>query len=107
MQSDELFGDDSWEHDTDHVEVRSRRHLEREKTFKSLPRSHKIYKVFYKGLPDPTVLPDTVREFVVNEKWPQGTYSAVGLEVNDRIAVLCTPIIAMGWGKRYDGEWET
>ena len=77
------------------------------KKFKSLPRSHKLYKVFYKGLPDPTVLPDTVRTFVVNEKWPQGTYSAVGLEVNDRIAVLCTPIIAMGWGKRYNGEWET
>ncbi|MCM8527715.1 MAG: DUF4159 domain-containing protein [Lentisphaeraceae bacterium] len=77
------------------------------KKFKSLPRSHKLYKVFYKGLPDPSVLPDTVRTFVVNEKWPQGTYSAVGLEVNGRIAVLCTPIIAMGWGKRYNGEWET
>ena len=77
------------------------------KKFKSLPRSHKMYKVFYKGLPDPTVLPDTVRTFVVNEKWPQGTYSAVGLEVNKRIAVLCTPIIAMGWGKSYTGEWET
>lgn len=77
------------------------------KKFKPLPRAHKLYKVFYKGLPDPSVLPDTVREFVVNEKWPQGTYSAVGLEVNDRIAVLCTPIIAMGWGKRFDGQWET
>lgn len=77
------------------------------KKFKSLPRAHKLYKVFYKGLPDPTVLPDTVKTFVVNEKWPQGTYSAVGLEVNGRIAVLCTPIIAMGWGKSYSGEWET
>ena len=77
------------------------------KKFKPLERAHKLYKVFYKGLPDPSVLPDTVREFVVNEKWPQGTYSAVGLEVNDRIAVLCTPIIAMGWGKRFDGQWET
>ncbi len=77
------------------------------KKFKPLPRTHKLYKVFYKGLPDPTVLPDTVREYVVNEKWPQGTYSAMALEVNDRIGVLCMPIIAMGWGKRYDGEWET
>ena len=77
------------------------------KKFKPLERAHQLYKVFYKGLPDPTVLPDTVREFVVNEKWPQGTYSAVGLEVNGRIAVLCTPIIAMGWGKRFDGQWET
>ncbi|MCH2205853.1 MAG: DUF4159 domain-containing protein [Lentisphaerales bacterium] len=77
------------------------------KKFKPLSRAHKLYKVFYKGLPDPEVLPETVREFVVNEKWPQGTYSAVGLEVNDRIAVLCTPIIAMGWGKRFDGQWET
>ena len=77
------------------------------KKFKPLPRAHKLYKVFYKGLPDPTVLPDSVRKFVVNEKWPQGTYSAVSLEVNGRIAVLCTPIIAMGWGKRYNGEWET
>ncbi|MCM8536912.1 MAG: DUF4159 domain-containing protein [Lentisphaeraceae bacterium] len=77
------------------------------KKFNALPRSHKLYKVFYKGLPDPEVLPDTVRKFVVSEKWPQGTYSAVGLEVNKRIAVLCTPIIAMGWGKRFDGQWET
>ncbi|MCM8530859.1 MAG: DUF4159 domain-containing protein [Lentisphaeraceae bacterium] len=77
------------------------------KKFKALPRSHKLYKVFYKGLPDPEVLPDTVRKFVVSEKWPQGTYSAVGLEVDKRIAVLCTPIIAMGWGKRFDGQWET
>jgi hypothetical protein len=77
------------------------------KKFKALPRAHKMYKIFYKGLPDPTVLPDSVREFVVNEKWPQGTYSAVGLEVNGRLAVLCTPIIGMGWGKRFDGQWET
>lgn len=77
------------------------------KKFKALPRSHKVYRMFYKGLPDASVLPDSVREFVVNEKWPQGTYSAVALEVKGRLAVMCTPIVAMGWGKRYDSQWET
>jgi hypothetical protein len=77
------------------------------KKFKALPRAHKLYKIFYKGLPDPSVLSESVRKFVVNEKWPQGTYSAVSLEVNGRVAVLCTPIIAMGWGKGFNGEWET
>ena len=77
------------------------------KKFKPLPRSHKVYRMFYKGLPDASVLPESVREFVVNEKWPQGTYSAVGLKVKGRLAVLCTPIVAMGWAKRYDGQWET
>ena len=28
-QCHELFGDDCWEHDADHVEVRCRRHLKR------------------------------------------------------------------------------
>lgn len=75
--------------------------------FKPLGRSHDLYRVFYQGLPDPSNLPDTVRDFVVEEKWPDGTYSAVGLHVNDRLAVLATPIIAMGWGRHSWGEWIT
>jgi hypothetical protein len=48
-----------------------------------------------------------VRSYVINEKWPQGTYSMVALTVNGRIAVLATPIIAMGWGKNQLGAWES
>lgn len=75
--------------------------------FKPLGRSHDLFRVFYEGLPDPSELPDTVRDFVIDEKWPDGTYSAVGLHVDDRLAVLATPIISMGWGRHPWGEWIT
>ena len=78
-----------------------------EKRFKPLGRNHAIFKSFYQGLPDPANLPDTVRDFVVNEKWPHGTYSAVALTVKGRIAVLAMPIISMGWGKNQLGNWST
>jgi|TARA_B110000037_G_scaffold211975_1_gene264178 hypothetical protein len=58
-------------------------------------------------LPDSSVLPDTVQEFVVNEKWPQGSYSSMGLEVDGRLAVLAMPIVAMGWGRNEVGKWTT
>jgi hypothetical protein len=77
------------------------------KAFRPLSRSHPIFRVHHAGLPDPAILPDTVREFVVNEKWPDGTYSAVGLKVGGRLAVLVTPIIAMGWGRNTLGNWRT
>jgi hypothetical protein len=77
------------------------------KAFQPLGRDHEIFASFYKGLPDPSDLPDTVREYVVNEKWPQGTYSAVGLNVKGRLAVLTMPIIAMGWGRNSLGNWST
>lgn len=77
------------------------------KSFRPLPRDHTLYSIFHQGLPDAAVLPDTVRDFVVNEKWPQGTYSMVGMQINGRLAVLATPIIAMGWGKTSLGSWET
>ncbi len=77
------------------------------KRFRPLKRAHPIFKAFYKGLPDSTKLPAEVREFVTKEKWPEGTYSFVGLKVKGRIAVLCTPIIAMGWGKNQLGRWSS
>lgn len=76
-----------------------------EKNFTPLSRSHEIFSTFYSGLPDASILPDSVREFVINEKWPDGTYSFVALTVNGRVAVLATPIIAMGWGKDPLGNW--
>jgi len=76
-----------------------------ENPFRPLPRSHGLFRSFHAGLPDPSVLPDTVRDFVVNEKWPQGTYAAMGLEVDGRLAVLAMPIIAMGWGQDAIGKW--
>ncbi len=77
------------------------------KNFRPLPRSHLLFSVFYKGLPDARMLPDTVRDFVIREKWPDGTYSAVGLKLDGRLAVLVTPIIAMGWGRNSLGGWVT
>ncbi len=76
-----------------------------EKSFQRLPRSHRMFRSFYSGLPPADELPDSVRDYVVNEKWPQGTYSFLGLWVNDRIAVLASPIVAMGWGKTERGTW--
>ena len=77
------------------------------RAFRPLKRSHPLFKAFYQGLPAAEQLPETVREFVVREKWPQGTFSGVVLEVRGRIAVLATPIIAMGWGKNSLGHWNT
>ncbi len=78
-----------------------------EKNFKPLPRSHKIFSILHQGLPDPSKLPDTVRDFVINEKWPDGTYSLVGLDINKRMSVVVSPILAMGWGKNQLGNWVT
>ncbi len=77
------------------------------KMFRPLNRSHPIFSAFYTGLPDADILPETVKEFVVREKWPDGTYSAVGLNVKGRLAVLVTPILAMGWGQNSLGNWVT
>lgn len=78
-----------------------------DKSFSPLPRSHKIFGMIHEGLPDSSKLPDTVHDFVVNEKWPDGTYSLVSLNINKRVAVLASPIIAMGWGKNQLGNWVT
>ena len=78
-----------------------------ETSFRPLPRSHGLFRSFHVGLPDSSVLPDTVQEFVVNEKWPQGSYSSMGLEVDGRLAVLAMPIVAMGWGRNEVGKWTT
>ncbi len=77
------------------------------KEFAPLKRSHPLYRSFYEGLPDTSILPDSVRSYVEKEKWPDGTYSAVALRLNGRIAVLVTPIIAMGWGRNSLGTWST
>jgi len=52
-------------------------------------------------------LPDTVKSYTEQEKWPDGTYSAVALRRQGRIMVLATPIVAMGWGKNSLGQWNT
>ena len=75
--------------------------------FRPLKHKHALFKSFYKGLPDSQSLPDSVRKFVIKEKWPEGYYSAVGLTINGRLAVLATPIIAMGWGEDALGNWRT
>lgn len=75
--------------------------------FEPLRRSDPLYAAFYAGLPDTTQLPDTVRNYTIEEKWPDATYSAAALRRNGRIAVLATPILAMGWGKNSLDQWET
>ena len=85
-----------------------------EKVFVPLPRDHELFRCFYKGLPDnkdlkirasQKKLPDTVLTFVEREKWPQGTYSFLGLRLKGRLAVLASPICAMGWGRDEFGSW--
>ena len=85
-----------------------------EKSFLPLPRNHEIFRTFFKGLPknedlkikqDQKRLPETVLTFVEQEKWPQGTYSFVGLKVKGRLACVASPICAMGWGKDEFGAW--
>lgn len=78
-----------------------------ELAFQALKRSDPLYSAFYHGLPDTTLLPDTVRTYTEQEKWPEGTYSAAALRIRGRIAVLVTPIVAMGWGKNSLNQWET
>ena len=74
---------------------------------KPLTNDDPLYSAFFQGLPETSLLPDTVREYTIREKWPNGVYSAVALRLHGRIAVLVTPIIAMGWARNSLGLWET
>ncbi|MCD8483227.1 MAG: DUF4159 domain-containing protein [Verrucomicrobia bacterium] len=74
-------------------------------TYRPLPRAHPVFSSFYSGLPDSSALPEAIRSYVINEKWPQGTYSFVGWEIDGRLAVITTPIIAMGWARDEVGRW--
>lgn len=78
-----------------------------DKRFEPLPRDDVFFKSYYAGLPDSTPLPEAIREFIINEKWPQGTYSSMVLKHDDRVAVMAMPIMAMGWGKSEFGQWTT
>lgn len=74
-------------------------------SFTALPRDHVLFRLRYAGLPDDSALPEAIREYVQREKWPGGTYSLMALHLNGRIAVLASPIIAMGWGRDELGRW--
>ncbi|MGF1453312.1 MAG: DUF4159 domain-containing protein [Opitutales bacterium] len=76
-------------------------------TFEVMPRTDPIFRMFYAGLPEPENLPESIRDYVMHEKWPQGTYSFLGLEVDGRVAVVATPILAMGWGRNSLDQWTT
>lgn len=76
-----------------------------ENEFFPLPRDHEVFKIFYSGLPNTEKLPKTVKKFVKEFKWPQGTISTMGFNLNGRIAVLATPIMAMGWSKDNFNRW--
>lgn len=78
-----------------------------ERRFEPLSRSDVFFKSYYAGLPDATPLPEAIREFIINEKWPQGTYSTMVMREDDRVAVMAMPIMAMGWGKSEFGQWTT
>ena len=78
-----------------------------ERRFEPLSRSDVFFKSYYAGLPDASPLPEAIREFIINEKWPQGTYSTMVMREDDRVAVMAMPIMAMGWGKSEFGQWTT
>lgn len=85
-----------------------------EKTFIPLARDHDLFRTFFRGLPKNADLkiqstqkrlPETVLSFVEREKWPQATYSFVGIKVKGRLACVASPICAMGWGRDEFGAW--
>lgn len=85
-----------------------------EKTFIPLARDHDLFRTFFRGLPknedlkiqaDQKRLPETVLHFVEREKWPQATYSFVGIKIKGRLACVASPICAMGWGRDEYGAW--
>jgi hypothetical protein len=85
-----------------------------EKTFIPLARDHDLFRTFFRGLPknedlkiqaNQKRLPETVLTFVEREKWPQATYSFVGIKVKGRLACVASPICAMGWGRDEFGAW--
>lgn len=76
-----------------------------DKRFEPLPRNHPLFHAVYSGLPDAQELPDAIKDFVVNEKWPGGTYSLMGLMIDNRLAVVASPIVAIGWGRDETGNW--
>lgn len=78
-----------------------------EDAFAPLGRDDPLYSCPYRGLPDASALAPGLREYVSREKWPNGTYSAVGIRLDGRLAVLATPVVAMGWGKDDLGDWTT
>ena len=74
--------------------------------FLPLRRDDPLFRNCFEGLPDASLLPEVVRAYTQDEKWPGGTYAAVAIRLQGRLAVLCTPIIAMGWGRNARG-WES
>ena len=85
-----------------------------EKIFIPLARDHDLFRTFFRGLPknadlkiqaSQKRLPETVLSFVEREKWPQATYSFVGIKVKGRLACVASPICAMGWGRDEFGAW--
>ena len=73
----------------------------------AVPLTHELFKSWVQGLPDGKDLPNTVRDYVTQEKWPNGTYSVMGLRWGTQYRVILTPIIAMGWGRDYAGNWSS
>ncbi len=76
-------------------------------SFQPIPREDPLFRPFYQGLPDTSLLPPTVQRYIAEEKWPGGTYSVMGIRLEGRLAVIATPILAMGWGRNSLGAWTT
>ena len=79
-----------------------------EKTFIPLSRDHDLFRTFFRGLPknvdlkiqeSQKRLPETVLTFVEREKWPQATYSFVGLKVKGRLACVASQFVQWGGGE--------
>lgn len=75
--------------------------------FTTVPRNSPLFHALFDGLPDDRLLPENVRSYIRTEKWPDGTYSAMAIQLNRRTAVVAFPILAMGWGRTPDGAWST
>ncbi len=75
--------------------------------FRKVYRNDPVFSGCFQGLPDTSLLPESVLDYTVTEKWPDGTYSAVAIRIDSHIAVLAMPVIAMGWARNPNGSWQT
>jgi hypothetical protein len=71
----------------------------------AVPATHELFKSWIQGLPDGKDLQDSVRDYVTREKWPNGTYSVMGLRWGTQYRIILTPIVAMGLGRDASGNW--
>ena len=77
-----------------------------DKIFVPLTRSHPLFSILKRGVPEAPGVPESVYNFNNTIKWKNGAVAMLGLEINGKIGVLTTGVMAMGWRKNHDtNQW--